>query len=59
MAFSGYINSVRIHGGVLEPKQVINNFRAGPARSVPEPSVALLATAALLVVGSPGRPAAD
>jgi regulation of enolase protein 1 (concanavalin A-like superfamily) len=31
---SGYINSVRIHGGVLTPEQIISNYFAGPVKLV-------------------------
>lgn len=31
---SGYINSVRIHGGVLTPEQVASNYLAGPVKIV-------------------------
>ncbi|HLP77706.1 MAG TPA: LamG-like jellyroll fold domain-containing protein [Candidatus Paceibacterota bacterium] len=29
--FSGYINSVRVHGGVLTPEQIAGNYLLGPA----------------------------
>jgi autotransporter-associated beta strand protein len=29
--FTGFLNSVRVHGGVLTPTQIYNNFLAGPA----------------------------
>ena len=32
MTFSGYINSVRIHGGALSAQQVATNYAFGPAR---------------------------
>ncbi|MCX7872784.1 MAG: hypothetical protein N2487_05815, partial [Verrucomicrobiae bacterium] len=31
---SGYINSVRVHGGVLTPEQIASNYLAGPVKLV-------------------------
>jgi len=33
--FSGFINSIRIHAGVLTPEQIAGNFLAGPIRNTP------------------------
>lgn len=41
MSFSGYINSVRVHGGVLDDSAIMHNYGVGPAvaaAAVPEPS---------------------
>ncbi|MCX8157224.1 MAG: DUF2341 domain-containing protein [Verrucomicrobiae bacterium] len=43
--FSGYINAVRVHGGLLSPEQVQTNYLAGPVR----PAVSVLALAAFNV----------
>lgn len=39
--YSGYINSIRIHGGVLSPAQVAANYAFGPDQGSAPPSVAL------------------
>ena len=46
--FNGYINSVRVHGGILSPQQVWNNFLVGPSiapTNVPVAPTGLAATA--------------
>ena len=32
--YSGFLNTIRIHGGALDPAQVLHNFRRGPAKPV-------------------------
>ncbi|MGC8743825.1 MAG: lamin tail domain-containing protein [Verrucomicrobiia bacterium] len=39
---SGYINSVRIHGGVLTPEQIASNYLAGPVKMVQTGPVQIL-----------------
>ncbi len=52
--FNGYINSVRIHGGVLSPSDVWLNYLVGPVQWQPVP-VTILTQPSDLVVPEPGN----
>lgn len=34
LSFSGFLNTVRIHGGALDVAQILHNFRRGPAQPI-------------------------
>ena len=50
--YSGYINSVRIHGGVLTDSQVAANFARGPDQNTAAPTIANTGASAITTTGA-------
>lgn len=51
--FDGYINTVRIHGGALTPRQVERNYLFGPWLTNVQPQIVLAAESAVVHAGEP------